>query len=212
MNRSIIGWVAAFLLIWLAPNAALAHTGLSTSQPENNGTVKEALREITMTFNTDIEPASRFEVVDEAGTSYPVADIKVNRSLMTGTMEEPLPNGVYTVNWRIIGQDGHAVKGAFSFQVDVAPPPEQPSAVPTEAEAPPASPSAPDSPPPSESADPGLPSPDASSEAPSSPTEPAASTGASSLTVSAAGSWVFLGLAAVVLASFIVIAIVRRKS
>lgn len=197
MKRSIRGMIAILTLLFLLPHAAFAHTGLKSSNPENNQTVTEQPKEMTLEFNTDIEPVSKFEVVDGAGTPYKVSDMKVNKSQMVGTMDEPLPNGVYTVNWKIIGQDGHPINGSFSFKVEISPS-ETPSPSATET-------ASASSPSPSASSSPEAQSPIAS------PQTEADSSGSASLAASSNASWIFLGLAAFVLVAFIAIAIVRRK-
>lgn len=142
-SKWILFGLALMLLIF--PNGVSAHTGLKTSSPENEQTVKEEVKAISMEFNTDIEPVSKFEIEDDEGNLYKVADIVVDNSRMSGTLEQPLKNGSYIVNWKIIGQDGHAIKGSFTFRVD-APPvqSESPTAEETAA-APSPSPSEPDS-------------------------------------------------------------------
>ncbi len=202
MKKMVWSTLGILFLLFLIPNAAFAHTGLKSSDPENNQIVTEALKEITMEFNTDIEPLSKFEVVDDAGTAYKVSNIKVNKSQMVGTMEEPLNNGVYTVNWKIIGRDGHPIKGTHSFKIEISPS-ETPSLAPTETE-----PSASSSP--SEAVASGSQSPVASSQAPQPQTAPDSSED-TSLEASSNASWIFLGLAAVVLVAFVAIALVRRK-
>lgn len=194
MKKSTGILVAILFLLFVIPNAAFAHTGLKSSNPENNQTVTEVLKEITMAFNTDIEPLSKFEVVDESGTEYKVSDIKINKSQMIGTLEEPLKSGAYLVNWKIIGRDGHPIKGALSFKVEISPS-ETPSPAPTES---------------AEAASPSSQSPFASSQAPQPQTEPASSE-SSSLTASSNASWIFLVSAAIVLVAFITIAIFKRK-
>lgn len=190
------------MVLLFIPNAVLAHTGLKSSNPENNQVVTEALKEVVMEFNTDIEPVSKFEVVDDSGKAYKVADIKVNKSQMVGTMEEPLNNGTYTVNWKIIGQDGHPIKGALSFKIEISPS-ETPSSAPTET-APAVSPSS------SVPVAPESQSPVSSSDAPEFQVEPDSSE-STSLAASSNASWIFLGLAVAVLVAFIAIAIFRRK-
>jgi len=137
-------FIAFIVLAILAPSSALAHTGLKSSVPQNKQSVTEEVNEISMTFNTSIEKASGFQVTDEQGVEYKIAEKSVNKSTMTGQLEQALPNGLYTVEWKIIGEDGHPIKGTFEFTVDVAQA-ENPSPSPTESAASP-SPSAAESP------------------------------------------------------------------
>ncbi|OXS57223.1 hypothetical protein B1A99_17185 [Cohnella sp. CIP 111063] len=129
-------WILLVMLVamLLAPASVWAHTGLKSSTPENKQTVDTEVQEIVMTFNTGIEKASSFTVKDAQGTEYPLADKSVASSKLTGKLEQALPNGEYTVEWRIIGEDGHPIKGTFGFTVAL-PPEETPSPSPAESAA-----------------------------------------------------------------------------
>ncbi|WP_372636119.1 copper resistance protein CopC [Cohnella sp.] len=81
-----------------------------------------------------MEKASSFAVKDAQGTEYPLADKIVASSKLTGKLEQALPSGEYTVEWRIIGEDGHPIKGTFGFTVAL-PPDETPSPSPSESAA-----------------------------------------------------------------------------
>ncbi|QJD82982.1 copper resistance CopC family protein [Cohnella herbarum] len=111
--------LTAFVLAILAPTSAFAHTGLKSSTPENKQIVDAEVNEIKMTFNTDIEKLSSFKVVDAQGTEYEIADKLVDKSSMSGGLNSPLKDGEYTVDWKIIGKDGHPIKGSFAFSVRV---------------------------------------------------------------------------------------------
>jgi len=201
MKKTNASIIAIFLLLLVIPNAVYAHTGLKSSNPENNQIVKEQLKEIALTFNTDIEPLSSFEVVDDNGTEYKVSDINIDKSQMIGTMAEPLNDGTYTVNWKIIGRDGHPIKGTLTFRVEV-PLAETPTF-------------------PSEETGIALPTPSASSSPESAPASPSSvPTGqtqsdsdseGSSLAAQSNASWIFLGLAALVFVVFVTLALVKRK-
>jgi copper resistance protein C len=37
--------------------------------------------------------------------------------VLSGSAAEPLANGSYTVDWRIVGEDGHLIEGTYGFTV-----------------------------------------------------------------------------------------------
>ena len=113
--------VIAFLTVSLLvmPNFVFAHSSLVSSNPADNQTVTEEIKEIVLEFNGNIEPLSTLTVTDEQGTEYPVADIKVENTKMFAALAQSLKTGVYTVNWKIVSGDGHPVEGAFSFTVEI---------------------------------------------------------------------------------------------
>lgn len=101
----------------LFPAAVYAHTGLKTASPEESELVTKPLEKIYLTFATKIESISKIKVLDESGNEVPVK-VVTGKDDMTGTFETPLPNGKYTVEWKIIGADGHAIKDQYSFTLD----------------------------------------------------------------------------------------------
>lgn len=209
--RKWAGILLSLLLLWMViPNAASAHTGLETSNPANNETVREHLKEIVMDFETVIEPVSKFTVKDDQGNDYPVSNIVIDQARMSGTMAEPLKDGVYTVTWKIIGLDGHAVDGQFTFRVEAPAPAETASSTPVASAEPSASsPEPTDTSLPEASASPSVdPAPDSESggdkAAQAEPTTNTANTTSSA-------SWLLLALAGAVLVLFVVMAMLKKK-
>ena len=99
-------------------NMTYAHTGLESSNPEDGSTITEELTTVTLTFETEIEETSSFELQNANGEAVAVDNITVENNTMTGTFDQPIENGDYEVLWKIIGVDGHPIEGTFSFSVD----------------------------------------------------------------------------------------------
>lgn len=106
-------------LSFLASATAFAHTGLSASVPGNGAIVREAPGHINLTFNGPVrlvklelmgvghEMPTNFEANSEAKAEYMI--------------ETPgMHPGAFTVNWAVIGADGHTVANSYSFTVDPA--------------------------------------------------------------------------------------------
>lgn len=132
------------LLLLMAPQIAFAHTGLESASPSENEMIKEPLTEIRLKFNTDIESLSRIVLHDEQENEIAIA-VDINQDTMTGKLDKPLENGTYTVNWSIMGEDTHVIKGSYSFtvQAPVEQSPEEETQLPDQA--PPDSQTPPDS-------------------------------------------------------------------
>lgn len=120
------GFLTLVLFLMLLPGAAFAHTGLESAVPADGDTVTSALDELVLTFETPIEPLSEMKVVNEEGNEMQIADIVVKENTLTGKLSEPLPNGTYTVNWTIVGEDGHTINNEYAFTVNAPAEPEQP--------------------------------------------------------------------------------------
>ncbi|WP_075619140.1 copper resistance CopC family protein [Paenisporosarcina indica] len=104
------------LFFVLFSNSVSAHSTIINSTPSDGETVKEQLSVIDMQFNTSIENMSTFTLKDVSGGEIPV-NTSVNGDRLSGTVESPLQNGEYTVDWNIIGDDGHPITGSYSFSV-----------------------------------------------------------------------------------------------
>ncbi len=109
----------AVLALMLVSSLALAHTGLKESTPADGTTVKMPPAAIDLVFTADVRlikfELSSNEQVLETGFK-PVADTMTRFSVATPS----LTAGSYTVNWAVIGADGHTVTNSFSFSVDPA--------------------------------------------------------------------------------------------
>lgn len=102
----------------LFPLSVFGHTNLTGSTPEEGEVVTEALKTVQLDFGTSIEEGSTMNLESETG-SIDFEQVEVSEQSMTGTLSEELPNGAYTVNWSIIGADGHPIEGKVPFAVDL---------------------------------------------------------------------------------------------
>lgn len=116
MNRLVIA--ATVLLSLLFSTTVSAHSTIENSSPSDGETVQDQISEVSMQFNTSIDPMSTFTLIDGNGNEVP-AETSVSEKVLSGTVASPLNNGEYTVEWNIIGADGHPITGAYSFTVDV---------------------------------------------------------------------------------------------
>ncbi|PYI57118.1 copper resistance CopC family protein [Paenibacillus flagellatus] len=118
MKKRSIGLFFALVLL-LSPMNAWAHTGIKSSSPANGETVTSPLQEIKMEFNTEIEPLSSLSVQQANGEPIRVADLKVEKSSLSGKLDKPLLNGEYTAVWKIVGRDGHPIEGKVVFTIQL---------------------------------------------------------------------------------------------
>lgn len=111
--------VAAAALV--IPATAFAwHNHLTKSTPAADATVTEAPKEIRLWFAETVEPkfssislltadSTKLEIGKARGTDDPLS--------IVADPAKPLSPGNYMVVWRTAGDDGHAVRGRFSFTV-----------------------------------------------------------------------------------------------
>ncbi|WP_051633731.1 copper resistance CopC family protein [Bacillus sp. UNC41MFS5] len=113
MNRLIVLFIAAFLLM---PSFTMAHTQLSASNPRDGQVITNDLQEVSLTFEGTIEKLSTMGLLFD-GKAIPLNQIQIQGSKMAGSLQEPLKNGTYRLQWKIAGHDGHPVTGEIQFQV-----------------------------------------------------------------------------------------------
>ncbi|WP_342605147.1 copper resistance protein CopC [Peribacillus sp. FSL E2-0159] len=106
-----------FFILFTFSSSVSAHTGLENSSPSNGDTITEEIQEITMEFETELETGSSFSLLNDGEKEIPVSDIQIDGNKLTGTSDDPLENGKYTVIWNIIGEDGHIIDGEYGFTV-----------------------------------------------------------------------------------------------
>ncbi|PCJ24756.1 MAG: hypothetical protein COA96_08785 [SAR86 cluster bacterium] len=111
--RSLICAGFAFLV----STSTFAHTALETATPGDGAIVNQGPAHINLVFNGPVkllklelmgvghEMPTSFEVNSEPQAAY--------------VIETPgMHPGAFTVNWAVIGADGHAVTNSYSFVVD----------------------------------------------------------------------------------------------
>lgn len=106
---------AAFVCFFIISSDAYAHTGLKSSNPANGSTVTEGLNEISLTFETEIEKTSTFKLLNATNEEIEVSNISIGEYEMIGTVDNSIENGSYTIQWKIIGVDGHPIEGEVPF-------------------------------------------------------------------------------------------------
>jgi methionine-rich copper-binding protein CopC len=108
---------ATLILLFAFTTTVSAHTGLTSSSPAEGEDITEDVYEIVLEFNSKIESTSTVKVFDESKEEIIISNTQVSDNVMTGVFMSPLDNGTYTVEWKIIGADGHPIQGTYSFMV-----------------------------------------------------------------------------------------------
>lgn len=120
-SRRLIILVLALALL---PAQARAHLKLASSKPAQGDTVREPVSQIMLTFTQAVaEGNTTISVLDAFGQDLAVGAMfhAVGGSPGTEYMvmfDTPLAGGAFTVKWKTVGKDGHAVSGSFEFYVN----------------------------------------------------------------------------------------------
>lgn len=120
MKRSPLAALAAtaaalLLLVFGTAAPALAHDALKSSSPAKDAEVK-SLDEVRLEFTAGVRLP--FVIVRGPGgaelqSGKPEADGKV----VTQAVKEPVPDGKYTIAYRVVSSDGHPIEGEIPFKV-----------------------------------------------------------------------------------------------
>ncbi|MFJ8165786.1 copper resistance CopC/CopD family protein [Streptomyces sp. NPDC096136] len=112
---------AVFALIVAGAVPALAHAGLSGSDPADGAVLNGAPRQVTLTFTESVTfPEDSVRVLSPENRRMnpePAqhADGKDNTARVR--LSDGPARGTYTVAWRVVSADGHPISGAFVFSV-----------------------------------------------------------------------------------------------
>ena len=111
--------VALLSLLWLS-TLAMAHSPLKSTSPENKAIVDAVPTEIIMNFG---KPARLTKVTlthFSSDTSHNDKLVLPSKKFETSFKLTPEFRGAgkYQVDWRALSDDGHALKGSFTFNVE----------------------------------------------------------------------------------------------
>jgi copper resistance protein C len=108
--------LAGFLVVWAS--IATAHSPLKSTTPANDATLTEVPTEIKLNFGNGIH-LTRLTVTHATGKKD-----KLDLGTYSGFTKryqipfEAIGVGKYLIEWRGLGNDGHALNGKFSFTVE----------------------------------------------------------------------------------------------
>jgi copper transport protein len=111
-------------IAWASPVAA--HAQLDTSSPAPSAVLESAPSEIRLDFNEPVVPVARsIEIYNQEGQRIVVGEALVSSddpSVLIAGDVPGIPDGLYVVAWRAVSNDGHAIEGAYSFQIGASAP------------------------------------------------------------------------------------------
>ncbi|MFE2942236.1 copper resistance CopC/CopD family protein [Streptomyces sp. NPDC059255] len=116
---ALVGAVLALLLAGAGP--AAAHAALSGSDPEDAAVLDAAPERVTLTFTESVRLAEGsvrvLSPTNERVNPKPAEHVAGKADAIRVGLRGKLPEGTYTVSWRVISADGHPISGAFVFSV-----------------------------------------------------------------------------------------------
>ena len=111
-SRLVLAITAALLC-----GAAFAHSKKESTTPVDGAQLTETPDMIHMVFDDPMR-ITMVRLVNADGTEMPmVRETGLETTLEFHAEPEPLAPGGYTVEWRGLASDGHAMQGSFSFEL-----------------------------------------------------------------------------------------------
>ncbi|MDP6582614.1 MAG: copper resistance protein CopC [Vicinamibacterales bacterium] len=110
--------VAALVVAVAAAAAVSAHMAYSKSMPEKDATLTESPDHLQVWFTQDPEPA-----ISQLTLEGPTGEVTLGKTTVgdeksiVAEVPSALGPGSYTVGWRSAGDDGHVLRGDFSFTI-----------------------------------------------------------------------------------------------
>lgn len=187
-----------FLLLCSAPSA-LAHAGVTGSNPLEGEMLTTAPQHVDVEFSERlINAGAALVVTGPDGSIISEAKPTIQGRTMSTRISGELGPGEYSVAYRVVSEDGHAVKGTYAFFIENGTPVPQPNESEAAQSQPPQSPNSQPQP----------------TEPKSTGPQPSASVIAAPTDSDSSGSpWVLIAIGAVAAVAIVVgIAFVRRRS
>jgi copper transport protein len=126
VGRAARAVVLVAALALALPATAWAHAALLRTSPSASGVVSSPPPRVLLTYSEAVEPRFAIVSVTDAGGHRVTAGPPARSASDPKTLFVPLRHieqGWYLVYWRVISQDGHPVRGAFTFAVGPNPGP-----------------------------------------------------------------------------------------
>ena len=118
----MLGALVVLPLASAAPEAApVPHITLEASVPEDEAMVEGDVEQVRLFFSdAPLMRGASIRIVDSSRKlmrSSPPAQDPDDPKQLSVDVAPALPPGAYVVQWRCIADDGHVMRGSFSFEV-----------------------------------------------------------------------------------------------
>lgn len=119
MRKLVTLFLVACLSVLATPNSS-AHVTIVSSFPERFANVNPIPREVWIEFSGELqtldgEAVNSLEVVDSTGIAVNYEDPIIEGAKITTKVSGQSAPGVFTVKYRVVGDDGHVIEGDYTF-------------------------------------------------------------------------------------------------
>ncbi|GIF77240.1 copper resistance CopC family protein [Asanoa siamensis] len=118
---ALIGGLVTFAVVVLPAAPAWAHNELTSSAPADGARLATAPGQVVLTFTQRLDQRyTQIVVTDGHRAPMPAQPPTVSGTSAILDLDGDLPDGGYTVAYRVVSPDGHPVQGALRFSVGTA--------------------------------------------------------------------------------------------
>ena len=119
MRKLVTLFLVACLSVLAIPNSS-AHVTIVSSFPERFANVNPIPREVWIEFSGELqtldgEAVNSLEVVDSTGIAVNYEDPIISGGRITTKVSGQSAAGVFSVKYRVVGDDGHVIEGDYTF-------------------------------------------------------------------------------------------------
>jgi copper transport protein len=116
--RALAGTAVGLAIVAAAAGPAAAHAVLLRSEPSPQTTVKTPPETVRLRFSEPVEVAfGAVRVFDVDGKRVDEGTITTAAGRREVVVPAAMPEGTFTVTWRVVSTDGHRITGGFQFYV-----------------------------------------------------------------------------------------------
>lgn len=114
--------ILACLVALALPASAAAHAVVEQTQPTRGAALERSPERVTVTFDEPVESSfGALRVFAADGDRVDVGDVqRPSGDAVAVRVEDDLPDGAYTVTYRVVSADSHPVTGGYVFTVGKA--------------------------------------------------------------------------------------------
>lgn len=119
MRRLLSLFTFLFSVMVIAPSAS-AHVEIVDSFPQQFANVNPIPTQVWIQFSGDLqtldgEAVNSLEVIDSTGLSVNFGDPIIEGGKISTKVSGQSAAGVFTVKYRVVGDDGHVIEGDYTF-------------------------------------------------------------------------------------------------
>jgi methionine-rich copper-binding protein CopC len=122
IEKKILFFIVALLFSQLSSHSSFAHAEVAKTYPVKNAILSQSPKSVWMEFGEslltlDEKKINQLTVSDSRGKRVDKSPTIISGVRATTKISGILKKGKYVVTYRVVSEDGHPVKGSYSFSV-----------------------------------------------------------------------------------------------